>query len=529
MWLAVRVHWDGFWRNPRQWLAGLWWYVQGKRVRGRSRIEPLIGASSRAYELLLARESVDPLPADAGPPICAIIDTMLGCEQLAATLQSLESAGFAARVAIGTKPAAQDDASLVWLRHPVELPGYLAAAGIAWICPVRCGDRFAPGTGLHYAAAAALGRAEVVYSDDDLIGSDGLRSDPYFKPRWNSELFRHHDYVGGSAAWRWEPVADEFAGGLDRALVAAVERAEGRVHHIPQVLHHRRARPKPRPLSRTTPSVQPQRVSIIVPTRDQPDLLRTCLAGVDQVAWDDVELVIIDNGSTEPATLALLDRYSAKGAKVLRDDGPFNFSRLNNLATQAATGSMLCLLNNDVEMLGDDWLAWLVAAAQRDDVGAAGALLLYPDRTIQHAGVVLGVGGGAAHAHRGLDPTAEGYFRRHQYPQFVSAVTGACLVVARERFMAVGGLDEDAFPVAFNDVDLCLKLNARGWRSFYEPRACLIHHESKSRGLDRDRVNRMRFAGELAALKHRWRTAETIDPAHHHRLSRYSDQFVLAV
>jgi GT2 family glycosyltransferase len=173
------------------------------------------------------------------------------------------------------------------------------------------------------------------------------------------------------------------------------------------------------------------------------------------------------------------------------------------------------------------WLKIMAVQAMREDVGAVGAQLLYPDGRIQHAGVVLGVGGAAAHAHRLLYPEDEGYFRRHALPQFVSAVTAACLVVQRERFMAVNGLDETNFAVAFNDVDLCMRLNQQGWQSFYEPRAKLVHHESVSRGLDRDPKGAARLAEELAALKAAWNTDQRVDPFHHPQLGRFSERFVV--
>jgi GT2 family glycosyltransferase len=171
----------------------------------------------------------------------------------------------------------------------------------------------------------------------------------------------------------------------------------------------------------------------------------------------------------------------------------------------------------------------MATQALRDDVGAVGAQLLYPDGRVQHAGVVIGVGNAAGHAHRFVAPGDMGYFRRHALPQFTSAVTAACLVVARERFLAVGGLDAQSFPVAFNDVDLCLRLNQRGWQSLYEPRAVLVHHESVSRGLDLDPVGAARFAGELAALQRIWHTDRIVDPYHHPQLSRAAEQFSIAL
>ncbi|WP_328806590.1 glycosyltransferase family 2 protein [Novosphingobium aerophilum] len=458
-----------------------------------------------------------------------MIDCSAGRDGWFATVESLGAAGFADAIVVGQAPPSAAGHGMGNIPSLAQLSGALASRGIGWICPIACGDRFAPGAALHYGAVAAQSGAAVVYADDDLVDPTGECVAPHFKPQWNSELFRYVDYVSGAAAWRWEPVADLLPQGLNCALRGAIQRGTAEPVHVPVVLHHRRARPEPQPLSTQLPRMDPVRVSIIIPTRDQAALLSGCLAGVERVAWPDVELIIVDNGSSERTALDRLDRAAADGAIVLRDTGPFNFSRLNNRAVEHASGDLLCLLNNDVEMPDADWLAWLVAAAQRADVGAAGAQLLYADGTIQHAGVVLGVGGGAAHAHRGLPSAASGYFGRHCYPQFVSAVTGACLVVERSKFLAVGGLDERDFPVAFNDVDLCLKLNAKGWASYYEPRARLIHHESKSRGLDRDPVSRARFAGELAALKRKWHTDTIIDRFHHPRLSRFSDQFVLAV
>ena len=214
---------------------------------------------------------------------------------------------------------------------------------------------------------------------------------------------------------------------------------------------------------------------------------------------------------------------------VLNRPGPFNFSALNNAAVELASGQMLCFVNNDVEMIDSAWLALLVRQAVREEIGAVGARLLYPDGTIQHAGVFLGIGGAAGHGHRLQADQDPGYFERARLPQRVSAVTAACLVVARDKFTAVGGFDEQEFPVAFNDVDLCLKLNQRGWQSFYEPRATLIHHESKSRGSDTAKANRARFSAELAALKRKWRTDSQSDPFHHPQLSQYCEQFLISV
>jgi GT2 family glycosyltransferase len=271
------------------------------------------------------------------------------------------------------------------------------------------------------------------------------------------------------------------------------------------------------------------RVSVIIPTRNRAELLRKCLEGLSRTDYPDREIIVVDNDSDEPEALSYFEELRNNGVTVIRLEGEFNYSALNNNAAGTAQGEFLCFLNNDVEIVEPDWLRWLISRAARPDIGAVGARLLYPDGTLQHAGVFIGIGGGAAHAHRFLKADERGYFDRSRLPQRVSAVTGACLVVSREKFIAVGGFDEKNFRVAFNDIDLCLKLNRRDWQSFYEPRATLIHHESKSRGSDKEKVNRARFADELSALKRIWHTDKQTDPFHHPQLSQFCEQFVIAV
>ena len=281
------------------------------------------------------------------------------------------------------------------------------------------------------------------------------------------------------------------------------------------------------PLALELPSGDLPLVSVIIPTRNRVDLLRTCLKGIDATDYPQIEVIVVDNDSDDPETLGFLADLDPTRHRILRHEGTFNYSAINNRAVMEARGKLLCLLNNDIEVVEQGWLKAMVSQALRDEVGAVGARLLYPDGRIQHAGVVIGMGNAAGHAHRFIRPNEEGYFYRHALPQFASAVTAACLVVRRDRFLAVGGLDERNFAVAFNDVDLCLRLNQQGWQTLYEPRATLTHHESVSRGLDRDPVGAARFAGELAALQRLWGTHELVDPFHHPELSRASERFVL--
>lgn len=529
-WLTLRVHLEAAWQAPCAYLAALWWRIRGKKVRARARFAPLLSVSRHAYglwlvdepELGLASERSDPRP------IIALVDASAGPDGLEQTLRSLAQEGFTALVLggrDGLTPAAVA-ARIAWKQDP-------------WLFPTAAGDILAPGAAGAYRAAAGLaGQGDdnqslsLIYADDDLLDAGGRRTVPHFKPRWNEELFGHFDYLTGACILRAEHADLERANGPYWAaqLVAAALASgdgQGTSLHLPHVLHHRRSRPQPRlPAALQIASALPP-VSVIVPTRNGLNLLRTCLEGVTRTVYPDIEVIVVDNGSDDPATLAYLKTLDPLRYRVLRAPGPFNFSTLNNRAADIARGTLLCLLNNDIEVLAPNWLEIMATQALRDDVGAVGARLLYPDGRVQHAGVVLGICGGAAHAHRLMQPDEEGYFRRHALPQAVSAVTAACLVVQRDRFLAVGGLDEANFAVAFNDVDLCMRLNARGWHSLYEPRATLIHHESVSRGFDRDPVGAARLASELEAMKKRWNTGEGVDPFHHPQLSRFSERFVV--
>jgi O-antigen biosynthesis protein len=528
--LAARVQLHAFLADPRIYVVAIFWRLLGLHLRSRSMIEPLAGRSPYAYALWLARRTSDRLPVTAGDKpdharILVAVDVSQGRQGLSETILSLDQAGHnAGFVLIG------DEEGDTWADPRPE------EAKADWLCLIRAGDRLAPGALSHYAAAADKTASSLVYADDDLTGPGGMRHTPHFKPDWNADLFAAHDFITHAAIVRLDaaalPVSGSAGPGWARRLVCALI-ADGRVgpEHLPLILHHRAVRPMPQLLVRSSPCFSAERpsVSVIVPTRNRLDLLRTCLSGLLQTSYEPMDVVVIDNDSDDLQTLEFLGRLPDAHHSVLQYGGPFNFSAMNNFAAQAARGEMLCFLNNDIEIPDPDWLGFLTAQAMRPEVGAVGARLLYGDGSIQHAGVVTGIGGGAAHAHRFLQIHDEGYFSRHNLPQFVSAVTAACLVVRKDRFLAVGGFDEVNFPVAFNDVDLCLRLNARGWQSYYEPGATLIHHESKSRGKDSARGNRVRFATELANLKARWQTDQRIDPFHHPDLSRVSEQFVPAI
>jgi GT2 family glycosyltransferase len=494
----------------------------------------MLGRSPAAYALWIAREEPklrrrETFSLRQGvPTIVPVIDCRHVEEGLHQTLASIQAAGNVQPVAIGG--TASNGAMRI--ERPADL-GDIDLGTEVWLCPLTPGERLATDALVMYAEAAKTHpNRSLIYADDDLISLEGHRSAPHFKPEWDPDLFGHHDFLTGASMVRTTSgtLSQLPEEGWACALVRSALHQGAAPLHIPRVLHHRTLRPQPRvppkPANLATAAAAPL-VSILIPTRDKVELLRACIEGLKATDYSHIESIIIDNGSEEASTLSYLRGLEAEGFRVLTMPGPFNFSALNNAAVQEAGGRLLCFLNNDVEMVDRDWLSLLVRQAVRPDIGAVGALLLYPDKTVQHAGVCIGIGGGAGHAHRLQRSNEPGYFERARLPQRVSAVTGACLVVARDKFLAVGGFDEESFPVAFNDVDLCLKLNARGWQSFYEPRAVLIHHESKSRGMDQDKIGRARFAGELAALKRKWHTDEYRDPHHNPNLSRYSEQFLI--
>jgi GT2 family glycosyltransferase len=527
--LLLAIHADALRLEPLAYIGAARWWVLRKRVRARGQFAPLLSLSPRAYMLwgLKIKPATVAETRTRAHPIFALVDGDGSTPRdLSETLASLEAAGVPYTVVSSSSENQRLLAldAVPWSSSP-------------WLMPARAGDRVAKGAVGAYLDAICADN-DVIYADDELLNRWALRTAPHLKPNWNAELFQHHDYLTGACIVRGK--RESLAAALQEpdwgaALVTRALAERGRAKHIHEVLHSRQFRPKPLMQLPPVPKMRDlPRLSAIIPTRNRVDLLSTCIAGLDAADYHEIEAIVVDNDSDDPETLEYLAALPSRNRpgrimRVLRHPGLFNYSTINNRAVAEATGELVCLLNNDIEMLAPDWLAIMATQALREEVGAVGAQLLYPDGKLQHAGVVIGVGNAAGHAHRFLRPEEEGYFYRHALPQFVSAVTAACLVVRRERFLAVGGLDESAFPVAFNDVDLCLKLNVRGWQSFYEPRAVLVHHESVSRGIDQDPVGAARFAGELAALQRRWNTDTIYDPFHHPQLSRASEQFALSL
>jgi GT2 family glycosyltransferase len=413
----------------------------------------------------------------------------------------------------------------------------------------------------------------LVYSDEDKIDGRGRRFEPHFKSGFDRELLYGQNYINHLTVVRADALRalgglrPGFEGSQDHDLLLRLTAglAPERVRHIPRVLYHWRAaggsgtfsdralaqaesarlralsevaapfgaRAERGPLGfnrlvRPLPDPAP-RVSVIVPTRDRAELLAQVLAGLFAATdYPDLEVVVVDNDSREPATHALFAAHADDARlRVLPVPGAFNFSDLSNRGAVAATGAVLLFLNNDVEIVEPGWLAEMVSLVLDPSVGAVGAKLLYPDGTLQHGGIVLGVGGVAGHSHLGLPGDEPGYFARMVLTQEVSAVTGACLAVRTEAFAEVGGFDAEHLAVAFNDVDLCLRLRAAGYRNVWTPHARLVHHESKSRGPEDTPEKRARFEAETRVMQARWEPQLRADPYYNPNLSRTSAHFRL--
>lgn len=394
--------------------------------------------------------------------------------------------------------------------------------------------------------------ARILFSDEDKISIDGERFAPYFKGEFDRFLLYGHNMVSHLGVYRRDLIEQigGFRLGLEGSqdydlLLRAVERVgEDAIVHIPHVLYHWRAIPGSTALSADqksyailaaqgainahfTRTASPllsvegwapgntavtrtrnleTSVSIIIPTRDGVDLLRPCVDSILERDHRNTEILIVDNGSSEPEALAYLAELSQAGvARVIDHAAPFNFSEINNVAAREATGDILCFLNNDTEVVSKDWIDRARVLLSLDDVGVVGARLLYPDGTLQHFGVTVGTAEHrvAAHPHCGQPAGAGGYFSKARLMQQFSAVTAACLFITREAFDIAGGFDPD-LRVAYNDVDLCLKVRRAGLKIVGDPDIVLVHKESRTRGSDADGDEARRLDSEANLMRARW-------------------------
>jgi O-antigen biosynthesis protein len=391
------------------------------------------------------------------------------------------------------------------------------------------GDSLSPNA--LYALAEALNSdpdADLIYTDEDVLHPVDGRCDPYFKPDWSPELFSSENYIGGLLACRTDlafGVTDGRDYGPDRNLTARLCHQARRIVHLPHVLYHRR--PFPTGLVSDKPSLAASRgvsgagsprVSILIPTCNRSlveDAINTIQEKTD---YPEYEIVVIDNSRGSS-----VQRFAARRNLRYCDcrEWPFNFARLINHAARSTTSPILLLLNDDTRVVESGWLRALIDAAQKPGVGAVGARLLFPDRTIQHAGVIVGLYGTCGHAFRGLPADKPVYRNLASTAREVSAVTGACLLTHRSCFEECGGLDEVTFPVAYQDVDYCLRLQRQGYRILYAPAATLIHKESASiigKGI-------RGTPAELQAFRRRWADVIDNDPYYNPNLTRESPDY----
>lgn len=522
----LRVLSCAFRADQAQTLRGLFWYLRGKRVRGYNLMQAAAARSPSYYQLWIKvaeprLEQEYCAPADGAQPI-RISAAILGAERDPAGAERTRRSLIAAFQ--GTAPLLQLDATDSFAVPPP--PG-------SWFIALPAGDQISPAAGAALTAAnAAHPGSAILFWDEDRLTGD-RRLDPWVRAEWDELMLQQPNWLCGAAA------VHVPAGNLPSTirkpldlLIQEAARSAGAAVHIPLVLTHRGQATEPEggPCIPPDPADGWPDVSIIIPTRDRVELLDSCIRSLKMLDYAGrTELIVAENGSTEDATRQFLDQFVAEGGKVVDCAGPFNFSAINNRAVAAASGDLVCLLNNDVEALDGTWLTAMVRHAVCPDVGAVGAMLLYPDGTIQHAGVALGIGGAAGHVYRGIDPAAQGNGACHRTTRRVSIVTAACLVVRRETYLRAGGLDEQAFAVAFNDVDFCLRLDRSGLRNIYVAEARLIHHESKSRGSDMHASNYARYRQELAHLQERWNTLEARDRWHSPLIRRAGEDFVLDI
>jgi GT2 family glycosyltransferase len=437
-------------------------------------------------------------------------------------------------------------------------------------------DDFLADSALYWIVDAINGIPNIgmIYSDADKINDRGIRFDPSFKCDWNPDLFYSYDFFAHLGVYLTSLVKNvggfsaelEGAEDYDLTLRCLEVLHRNQVHHIPRVLYHCRthaenaraaatqscsarfagikalnehlARVGVNAKAASTPDGCRVRyslpdpaplISLIIPTRNGLQLLRNCVASItDKTTYKPFEILIIDNGSDDPDTLLYLkDIGSREGIRVIRDDRPFNYSALNNAAVRLARGSIIGLINNDIEVIGSDWLSEMVSHAIRPEIAAVGARLWYPDDTLQHGGIILGRGS-AWHAHRNIAKNDPGYMARATNIQSLSAVTGACLIVRKSIYEELGGLNEADLQVTYNDVDFCIRALKAGYRNIWTPYAELYHHESATRGNDDAPAKQSRARRELNYMQTHWAYELTNDPAYSPNLTDECEDFSLA-
>jgi len=478
-------------------------------------------------------------------------------EDLRKTLSSLQAQAFRRWSLSALVPDSGSDALLPTYRQAMTRDERLklllarssyAQVAAAWddhdlVAIIEAGDQL-PDYALAVIAedVAAHPKIRLIYGDEDAITSSGELHSPLFKPDWSPVFFDAARYLGRLTCLRHSDLipwgSTSFGAFIAKEadvltqLAASIKPAE--VRHIRRILYRRLrdSRVVQTPLQAATmmPKIgaEPPKAAIIIPTRDRADLLGQCLSSLEKfTTYPRYEIVIVDNGSKKRDALDLLQRCRQRSRyTVIERPGKFNFSALCNDGAAVATSDVLVFLNNDIVIFDGDWLSQLVHWAIKPEVGAVGAKLLFPDRTIEHAGVVLGHGGIAGHIHHREPSTEPGYMRQLEVQREVSAVTGACIAIERSKFEAVGRFDAENLPIDLNDIDLCLKAGERGWATVWTPHAITFHLQSASRGFP-VRPS-MTYQKERAYFRKRWARVIREDPFFHPALSLYSHRLALA-
>ena len=396
---------------------------------------------------------------------------------------------------------------------------------------------------------------DFIYSDEDKIDEKGRRKDAFFKPDWSPDMFLSCMYTCHFGVYR-KKIIDElggfrvgYDGSQDYDLVLRYVEKTSKIFHIPKILYHWRMIAGSAAISIDSKRyaytaakkalkgylirnniegevidgfwtgsyrvrykiIGNPTVSIIIPTKDKVEVLKNCIDSIQKKTdYENYEIAIVDNQSKEGETFEYYEKLGENPRiKILEYNKPFNFSAINNYAVSKVDTDYILLLNNDTEVISKEWLSAMLEHAQRKEVGAVGAKLLYPNNTIQHAGVILGISGTpgkkgvAGHSHKYLPNAGYGYFLKAHLIENLSAVTAACMMLRKEVFEEVGGFDEN-LSVAFNDVDLCLKIREKGYLIVYTPYAELYHHESLSRGYEDTPEKQTRFLREVEYVREKW-------------------------
>lgn len=417
--------------------------------------------------------------------------------------------------------------------------------------------------------------ANILYSDEDKVNEAGNFEQPHFKPQWNPDLLYSHNYVCHLGIYK-KSLIDEIGGfrngvegsqDYDLLLRAVKACKEQGIIHVPYVLYHWRIAEGSTALAAgeknytheaglralrdyfsdksgftvesgllsNTYKVNwaipecPPLVSIIIPTKNSKELVDQCIGSLYALTtYQNFEVLLVDNQSDDTDALNYFDELDkANKVRLLTYNHPFNYSAINNFAVQQAKGDIIVLMNNDIEIISGNWLAEMVSHCCRNDIGCVGAKLYYPNHTIQHAGVITGIGGVAGHSHKYFPKNHPGYFKRLKVTQNLSAVTGACLSVRKSVYEEVGGLNEESLTVAFNDVDFCLRVQKAGYRNLWTPYAEMNHYESVSRGEEDTPQKVARFNKEVAYMQNTWGKQLENDPCYSPWLSLTKEDFSL--